>query len=141
VLQFFPALAARRTAVAGVLSGGQRQMLGIAAKLVAGPDLLLIDEMSLGLAPIIVRQVMEQLLKIKNELGLALLLVEQNATLALQVADYGYVLENGMVALEGDGATLRANPAIHEFYLGMASETRRNYRDARRDRMAGAADG
>ena len=138
IYEFFPALAARRTTQAGLLSGGQRQMLGIAARLVAGPDLLLIDEMSLGLAPIVVQQVMDQLIRIQRDLGLALLLVEQNATLALQVADYAYVLENGAIPLHGTGAALRDNPRIHEFYLGMGGETRRNYRDARAQRLAGS---
>jgi branched-chain amino acid transport system ATP-binding protein len=141
VFQFFPALAQRRASQAGLLSGGERQMLGIAAKLVSGPRMLLIDELSLGLAPIVVQQLMERLLKIREELGLALLLVEQNATLALNVADYAYVLENGVIALEGDGASMRANPRIHEFYLGIASAARRSYRDARNERLAGAKNG
>jgi branched-chain amino acid transport system ATP-binding protein len=141
VFQFFPSLAERRASQAGLLSGGERQMLGIAAKLVLGPQLLLLDELSLGLAPIVVEQLMERLLKIKEELGLALLLVEQNAALALQVADYAYVLENGAIAIEGDGPSMRGNPHIHEFYLGIASAGRRSYRDARIERQAGVKDG
>jgi branched-chain amino acid transport system ATP-binding protein len=141
IYAFFPALAERRGTQAGLLSGGQRQMLGIAAKLFSGPDLLLIDEMSLGLAPIVVRQLMERLQQIRAELGLTILLVEQNAALALEVADYAYLFENGTVPLQGDTATLRANPRIHEFYLGLASGARRNYRDARRTRAAEAAHG
>ena len=136
VFQFFPALAERRASEAGLLSGGERQMLGIASKLLAGPELLLLDELSLGLAPVIVQQLMAQLMQIKAELGLALLMVEQNASLALQAADHAYLLENGAVVLDGDGASMRANERIHEFYLGVASASRRNYRSARSERMA-----
>lgn len=135
VFQFFPALAARRAREAGLLSGGERQMLGIASKLVVGPRILLLDEMSLGLAPVIVTELMERLLTIKKELGLSILLVEQNAKLALRVADYAYILENGAVALEGDGASMRQNPRIHEFYLGMSTSERRSYRIARSERL------
>jgi branched-chain amino acid transport system ATP-binding protein len=141
VFQFFPALAERRGSEAGLLSGGERQMLGIAAKLVTGPEILMLDELSLGLAPVVVQQLMAQLLQIKAELGLALLLVEQNANLALQAADHAYLLENGAVALEGDGASIRANPRIHEFYLGMANASRRSYRSARAERMARSQNG
>jgi branched-chain amino acid transport system ATP-binding protein len=136
VFQMFPALAERRASEAGLLSGGERQMLGIGAKLVAGPELLLIDEMSLGLAPVIVADLMRRLLQIKQELGLTLLVVEQNTAIALEIADYAYVLENGEVALEGDGASMRANPHIEEYYLGGGTGTRRNYRDARAQRLA-----
>jgi branched-chain amino acid transport system ATP-binding protein len=136
VFQSFPALARRRTSEAGLLSGGERQMLGIAAKLVAGPELLLLDELSLGLAPVVVQQLMTQLMQIKAELRLALLIVEQNASLALQAADHAYVLENGAIVLEGDAASLRSNAKVHEFYLGVASTNRPNYRSARTERMA-----
>jgi branched-chain amino acid transport system ATP-binding protein len=135
VFQFFPALSERRTREAGLLSGGERQMLGIGAKLVAGPRVLLLDEMSLGLAPVVVMELMERLLKIKEELGLSILLVEQNATLALRVADYAYVLENGEIAIEGDGPSMRNNARIHEYYLGMSSSERRSYRVARSARL------
>jgi branched-chain amino acid transport system ATP-binding protein len=135
VFQFFPALAERRAREAGLLSGGERQMLGIGAKLVAGPRILLLDEMSLGLAPVVVTELMDRLLKIKEELGLAILLVEQNAALALRVADYAYVLENGAIAIEGDGPSMRKNPRIHEFYLGISSTERRSYRVARSERL------
>jgi branched-chain amino acid transport system ATP-binding protein len=141
VFQCFPALAERRASQAGLLSGGERQMLGIAAKLVAGPELLLLDELSLGLAPMIVAELMERLRQIKQELGLSLILVEQNAVVALQMADHAYVLENGEIAMEGDGATMRANPRIQEYYLGGASGTRRSYRNARNERLARANHG
>jgi branched-chain amino acid transport system ATP-binding protein len=135
VFQFFPALAARRSSEAGLLSGGERQMLGIGAKLVTGPELLLVDELSLGLAPLIVQDLVRRLLQIKLELNLSILLVEQNAAVALQMADYAYVLENGQVAMRGDSASMRDNPYIREYYLGGGVEARRNYRDARAQRQ------
>lgn len=131
VFQFFPALAARRNSEAGLLSGGERQMLGIGAKLVCGPELLLVDELSLGLAPLITQELIARLMQIKDELGLSLLLVEQNAAVALQMADYAYVFENGEIALEGDRAMMRGNRHIQELYLGGGAGGRRNYRDAR----------
>jgi len=136
IFQIFPALAERRSSEAGLLSGGERQMLGIGAKLVAGPELLLIDEMSLGLAPVIVQDLMSRLLQIKKEVGLSLLVVEQNAMIALEIADYAYVLENGEIALAGDGPSMRANPHIEAYYLGGGDGTRRSYRDARAKRLA-----
>ena len=141
VFQFFPPLAARRTSQAGLLSGGERQMLGIGAKLVSGPELLLVDELSLGLAPLIVQELIARLLQIKQELGLSVLLVEQNAAVALQMADYAYVLENGQVAMQGDGPSMRHNPHIQEYYLGGSVEARRNYRDAHARRLAREAHG
>lgn len=135
VFQYFPALAERRSSEAGLLSGGERQMLGIGAKLVSGPELLLVDELSLGLAPLIVQELIARLLQIKQQLGLSLLLVEQNAAVALQMADYAYVLENGQIAIEGDAQSMRHNPHIQEYYLGGAAEARRNYRDARAYRL------
>jgi branched-chain amino acid transport system ATP-binding protein len=136
VFQFFPALAERRASQAGLLSGGERQMLGIAAKLVSGPELLLLDELSLGLAPMIVLELIDRLGQIKQELGLSLLLVEQNAVIALRMADYAYVLENGEIAMEGHGPSMRANPSIQEYYLGGTSGTRRSYRNAHNERLA-----
>jgi branched-chain amino acid transport system ATP-binding protein len=136
VFQFFPALAERRGSQAGLLSGGERQMLGIGARLVSGPDLLLVDELSLGLAPLTVQELVRRLLQIKQELGLSLLVVEQNAGIALQIADHAYVLENGEVAMHGNGASMRRNPQIQEYYLGGGADTRRSYRDARNLRLA-----
>ena len=141
VFQFFPALAARRASEAGLLSGGERQMLGIGAKLVCGPELLLIDELSLGLAPLIVQELISRLVSIKSELGLSILLVEQNAAVALQMADHVYVLENGRVALEGDRATMRGNRGIQDLYLGGGVGERRSYREAHAARVARGARG
>ncbi|HKD74055.1 MAG TPA: ATP-binding cassette domain-containing protein, partial [Ktedonobacterales bacterium] len=102
---------------AGTLSGGERQMLALGRALMAGPRLLLLDEPSLGLAPMIVREIFHALAD-QSARGLSILLVEQNVRAALQVADYGYVLEMGEVATEGPGTELAANPRIIEAYLG-----------------------
>ncbi len=129
VFQYFPRLADLQGREAGLLSGGERQMLAIGGALVCGPELLLIDELSLGLAPVAVEDLMQRIVEIRRELGISIILVEQNAAVALQVADYGYVLENGRVVLDGDGARLRNHQDIQEFYLGQAGAGgRRSYR-------------
>jgi branched-chain amino acid transport system ATP-binding protein len=137
VAQFFPRLADLRHRIAGLLSGGERQMLAIASALVCKPELLLVDELSLGLAPVVVEDLMERLVEIKRELGLTVMLVEQSAAVALDVADYSYVLENGRIVLDGDSARLRDHPDIREFYLGQTSGgTRRSYRDVKQYRRS-----
>jgi branched-chain amino acid transport system ATP-binding protein len=137
VAQFFPRLADLRHRVAGLLSGGERQMLAIASALVCRPELLLVDELSLGLAPVAVDELMGRLAEIKRELGITVMLVEQSASVALEVADYCYVLENGRIVLDGDSARLRGHPDIQEFYLGQASGgTRRSYRDVKQYRRS-----
>ncbi len=118
VLEQFPILRERYMQAAGYLSGGQQQMLAIGRALMAGPKLLLLDEPSLGLAPIIVQQIREVIRRIADN-GVAVMLVEQNADMALSLADHGYILENGRIALEGTGAALKADPAIRELYLGI----------------------
>ncbi|GIX46139.1 MAG: ABC transporter ATP-binding protein [Candidatus Tectimicrobiota bacterium] len=135
VFTFFPQLAAVRHRQAGYLSGGERQMLAIASALLCRPQLLLVDELSLGLAPRLVQALMAQLQAIRRELDLTVLLVEQNAAAALAVADYGYVMENGRVVLDGEPSRLRAHPDIREFYLGHGEQqTRRSYRDVKQYR-------
>ena len=113
----FPRLAQRRGQLAGTLSGGERQMLAMGRALMGAPRLLLLDEPSLGLAPLIVREVF-RIIEDLRRAGVSILLVEQNARAALQVADYGYVLETGELAVEGPAALLAANPRVAASYLG-----------------------
>ncbi len=115
----FPRLKQRRDQLAGTLSGGERQMLALGRALMARPRLLMLDEPSLGLAPLVVREVFRAIAELRAA-GVSILLVEQNARAALQVADYGYVLETGETTLEGSAAELEANPRVVETYLGLA---------------------
>lgn len=130
VLELFPRLAERRTQVAGYLSGGEQQMLAIGRALMASPRLLLLDEPSLGLAPLIVEQIAGIIVEI-NRQGTSVLLVEQNSAMALQLADYAYVLENGAVAKRGTADELRADASIQQFYLGGASHDGADFRAMR----------
>jgi branched-chain amino acid transport system ATP-binding protein len=136
VYQFFPKLGDLRNRIGGLLSGGERQMLALASGLVCGPELLLVDELSLGLAPVLVEDLMRRLAEIRRELGIAILIVEQSATVALDIADYGYVMENGRIVLDGTAGRLRQHPDIQEFYLGRKSGERRSYRDVKQYRRS-----
>ena len=140
VWEYFPALAKLRRREAGYLSGGERQMLAIGAALACGPELLLVDELSQGLAPLIVRDLLGRLQAIRKDLGMTILLVEQNAALALEVADHAYVMENGRIVLDGDPQRLLAHQDVQEFYLGTGAgtngEKRRNYRDVKQYRRS-----
>ena len=118
----FPRLLERRTQLAATLSGGERQMLAFGRALMAKPRLLMLDEPSLGLAPKIVREIFQIIVELRRT-GVSILLVEQNARAALQVADYGYVLETGDLVLEGPATELAGNPRIIETYLGLARST------------------
>lgn len=119
VFGMFPILAEKRRQLAGGLSGGQQQMLAIGRALMGKPKLLLLDEPSLGLSPTLVDQILAAIVSLRKE-GVTVLLVEQNASAALEIADRGYVLETGKVALEGDGATLLSDPQVKAAYLGAA---------------------
>jgi len=137
VYTLFPALARLRSREAGYLSGGERQMLAIGTALACAPELLLVDELSQGLAPVIVDELMDQILRVRAELGTTVLLVEQNAHIALEVADYGYVMENGRIVLDGTPERLRAHADIQEFYLGAGGgERRRSYREVKQYRRS-----
>ena len=114
----FPRLKERITQAAGTMSGGEQQMLAIARALMSKPRYLMLDEPSLGIAPMLVRSIFEQIVAINKERGITVLLVEQNANLALQVSQYGYVLETGSVLLEDTSKSLRKNPQVREAYLG-----------------------
>ena len=120
VYQLFPRLQERRRQLAGTLSGGERQMLALGRALMSRPRLLMLDEPSLGLAPLIVRDIFRVIAGLR-ETGVSILLVEQNARAALQVADYGYVLETGEIVVEGPSADLASNPRVIESYLGLVS--------------------
>jgi branched-chain amino acid transport system ATP-binding protein len=119
VYRRFPLLSERRQQLAGTLSGGERQMLALGRALMVKPRLLMLDEPSLGLAPLIVKEIFSIIAALR-ETGVAILLVEQNAHAALQVADYGYVLETGEMAIEGDSAALARDPRVATTYLGQA---------------------
>jgi branched-chain amino acid transport system ATP-binding protein len=132
VYAYFPRLAERRTLKAGYLSGGEQQMLAIGRALMARPKLILLDEPSLGLAPLLVQEIFDIIGRLNREEHVTVLLVEQNAAAALRIADYGYVIENGRIALDGDAERLRTNDDVREFYLGLTEVgQRKSYRDVK----------
>ena len=132
VYHYFPPLVTRKNALAGYCSGGELQMLVIGRALMAHPRLLLLDEPSLGLAPLLVKEIFEIIKRINEEQGTTLILVEQNANMALQIAHFGYVMENGKIVLEADAKDLRENPDVKEFYLGVAaSGIIKSYKDVK----------
>ncbi len=118
VFSIFPILKERSAQQAGTLSGGEQQMLAMGRGLMAGPKILLLDEPSLGLAPLIFNQVFELVVKLNHDRAMTIVLVEQNASIALKMADYAYVLENGCVVIEGPGKDLVSDPKIKAAYLG-----------------------
>jgi branched-chain amino acid transport system ATP-binding protein len=131
VFGLFPLLAERRGKVAGYLSGGEQQMLALGRALMAGPRYLLLDEPSLGLAPALVRQIRDLVVEI-NKQGVTVLLVEQNARMALSIADHGYVMETGKIVMDRPAAELLADEDIKEFYLGLGAEGAvRSFRDVK----------
>lgn len=123
VFTLFPRLEQRRTQIAGCLSGGERQMLALGRALMSQPTLLMLDEPSLGLAPMIVKEILHTISDLRST-GVSILLIEQNARAALQISDYGYVLENGEIALEGSSSELANNPQVIESYLGIGGGER-----------------
>jgi branched-chain amino acid transport system ATP-binding protein len=125
IYDYFPRLVERRTQLAGYLSGGEQQMLVIGRALMAKPRLLLLDEPSLGLAPLLVHEIFEIIQKINAERGTTILLVEQNAQIALGIAHDGYIMENGRIVFEGPADALRGNDDVREFYLGLGEAGRR----------------
>jgi len=127
VFHYFPRLK-ERTGLAGYLSGGEQQMLAIGRALMARPKLILMDEPSMGLSPLLVKEVFAIIAQLNRELGITILLVEQNARMALQTASYGYVMENGKVVLDGTAAELASNEDVKEFYLG-GGEERRSFKN------------
>jgi branched-chain amino acid transport system ATP-binding protein len=130
VYAFFPILKERRAQQAGYLSGGEQQMLAIGRALISEPRVILLDEPSLGLAPMIVENIFGIIRRLKEEANRTILLVEQNAALALEIADHAYVLDTGRIMLDGPAADLRRNPEIKEFYLGLnEAGARRSYRE------------
>jgi branched-chain amino acid transport system ATP-binding protein len=132
IYDYFPVLVQRRHQLAGYLSGGEQQMLVIGRALMARPKLLLLDEPSLGLAPLLVREIFDIIRQINTERGMTLLLVEQNAQIALRIADYGFIMENGRIVLDGPADKLRGNADVREFYLGLSEAGRRkNFRDVK----------
>ncbi len=132
VYALFPRLKERRNSTAGYLSGGEQQMAAIGRALLARPKLLMLDEPSLGLAPQIIDQIFETIVALNRDEAMSILLVEQNASLALQIADYGYIVENGRVVLDGPAERIAGNEDVKEFYLGFSEAgARKNYREVK----------
>ena len=132
VYEYFPRLKERRRQTAGYLSGGEQQMLAIGRALMAKPKLVMLDEPSLGLAPLLVQEIFNIIRRINKDDGTTILLVEQNARLALDVADYAYIMENGRIVLDGEPEALKANADVREFYLGLNEVgARKSYRDVK----------
>jgi branched-chain amino acid transport system ATP-binding protein len=133
VFEYFPALRERRRQIAGYLSGGEQQMLAIGRALIGQPRLILLDEPSLGLAPLVVQSIFAIIERINREQGVAMLLVEQNARVALGVADYGYIMENGRIVINGPRDVLLRDPDVQRFYLGQGDDGRQrtSFRDVK----------
>ena len=131
VYDYFPRLKERRTSQAGYTSGGEQQMTAIGRALMSRPEMILLDEPSMGLAPQLVEQLFSIVKRLNEEQGVTFLLAEQNTNVALRFAHYGYILESGRVVMDGPAAELRENPDVKEFYLGMSEEGRKSFRDVR----------
>jgi len=131
VYGYFPRLQERKTSLAGYVSGGEQQMVAIGRALMSRPKMILLDEPSMGLAPQIVEEIFEIVRRLNAEEKVSFLLAEQNTNIALRFADYGYILENGRIVLDGAAAALRANEDVKEFYLGLSGSGRKSYREVK----------
>lgn len=131
VYSYFPRLKERRKSQAGYTSGGEQQMVAMGRALMSRPETILLDEPSMGLAPQLVEQIFEIVKAVNEQEGVTFLLAEQNTSVALRYAHYGYILESGRVVMDGPAAELRENPDVKEFYLGMSEEGRKSFRDVR----------
>jgi branched-chain amino acid transport system ATP-binding protein len=131
VFRYFPRLVQRRHTLAGYISGGEQQMLVIGRGLMASPRLMLLDEPSMGLSPLLVSEIFEIIKRINKEEGVTIVLVEQNARLALSIADHGYVMENGRIVLDDEADKLSENADIKEFYLGLTEVGKKSYREVK----------
>lgn len=136
LFDIFPILAARRNQTSGYLSGGERQMLAISQALLCNPKVLLVDELSLGLAPHLVKELIEQLRMLRETFGLSILLIEQDAASALSIADYGYIMEGGRIVYEGAADKLKGHSDVQEFYLGSGDAARVSYREVKQYRRS-----
>ena len=134
VYGYFPRLRDRRTSLAGYTSGGEQQMIAIGRALMAHPTMILLDEPSMGLAPQLVKQIFEIVAEINRKEGVTILLAEQNTNMALQYAEYAYILENGRVVMEGTAESMRDNEDVKEFYLGISGEGRQSFKDVKQYR-------
>ena len=131
VYQYFPRLRERRGSLAGYTSGGEQQMTAIGRALMARPKMILLDEPSMGLAPQLVEEIFEIVRDLNQKEGVSFLLAEQNTNIALRYADYGYILENGRVVMDGEAKRLRENDDVKEFYLGLSTAGRKSFRDTK----------
>lgn len=131
VYRYFPRLRERRKSLAGYTSGGEQQMTAIGRALMARPKMILLDEPSMGLAPQLVEEIFEIVKELNRNEGVSILLAEQNTNMALKYADYGYILENGRVVMDGEARSLAENEDVKEFYLGFSSGGRRSFRDVK----------
>ncbi len=131
VYHYFPRLKTRRSSQAGYTSGGEQQMCAIGRALMAKPEMILLDEPSMGLAPQIVEEIFEIVRDLNSREQVSFLLAEQNTMVALKYADFGYILENGRVVMEGEAEALRTNEDVKEFYLGLSSAGRKSFKDVK----------
>ena len=131
VYGYFPRLKERRTSLAGYISGGEQQMCAIGRALMSRPDMILLDEPSMGLAPQLVEEIFEIVKRLNGDEKVSFLLAEQNTNIALKYATYGYILENGRVVMDGEAKALRENEDVKEFYLGVAGDNRKSFKNVK----------